>query len=55
MTIIILPLANWGAGTILIAIFAVVCIVLTALVLSFIFGGKKKKEDEMNSSENENL
>ena len=55
MTTFILPLANWGAGTILIVIFAVVCVVLSALVLSFIFGGKKNSDEDVNAPENDSL
>ncbi len=51
----ILPLANWGMGTALIIFFAVLCIVMIAIVLAFVFGGKKKIEGEIPSSENDNL
>lgn len=47
----ILPLANWGNGTILIAIFGVVCIALVAIVLSFVFGSKEKGEDSLTAEE----
>lgn len=55
MTNSITPLAHWGIGTILIIIFAVVCIALTAIVLGFIFGGKKESDKEVAPSDNENL
>lgn len=55
MTNSILPLANWGMGTAIIIFFAVLCVAMTVLVLSFVFGGKKKSEEEMNSSEKDNL
>ncbi len=42
-----IPLADWGVGTALIAVFALVCIGLTAIVLSMVFSGKKK--DDSNS------
>lgn len=42
----LLPLVNWGMGTALIIIFAVVCVVLTAIVVSFVMKGKKKDEDD---------
>ncbi len=45
MTNLAIPLADWGMGTTLIVIFALVCVMLTAIVLSFIFGGKKKDGD----------
>ncbi len=51
MTNSILPLANWGMGTGIIIFFAILCIVMSALVLSFVFGGKKKGDDEATSSE----
>ncbi len=55
MTNSILPLANWGMGTAIIIFFAVLCIALTAIVLSFVFGGKKKSDDEKTPSEKDNL
>lgn len=42
----IIPLADWGMGTALIIIFALVCVVLTLIVLSLVFSGKKKGEDK---------
>ncbi len=51
----IIPLANWGMGTGIIIVFAVVCIVMTAIVLNFVFSGKKKNEDENTHSEKDNL
>lgn len=54
MAHLFIPLANWGVGTILIVIFAVVCLALSALVISFIFGAKKT-EGEDESSQNDNL
>lgn len=42
----IIPLADWGVGTTLIIIFALVCIVLTLIVLSLVFSGKKKGQDK---------
>jgi hypothetical protein len=55
MTNSILPLANWGMGTGIIIFFAILCIVMSALVLSFVFGGKKKGKDEINSSKDDNF
>ncbi len=49
-----IPLANWGMGTFLIIIFALVCIVLTIIVLAFIFGGKKKENEDKPFPEKEN-
>ena len=50
----LIPLVDWGMGTALIVIFALVCIGLTALVLSFVFGGKKKTDDNSFPSDEEN-
>lgn len=41
----VISLANWGIGTALIIIFALVCVVLTLIVLSLVFSGKKKEQD----------
>lgn len=49
-----IPLANWGMGTALIIFFAVLCIVLSAIVISFVMGGKKKNDGEMKAPEDEN-
>jgi len=51
MVNLFIPLANWGIGTILIVIFAFVCLALSALVLSFVFGATKKNDDEIPSDE----
>lgn len=45
MTNSIIPIANWGIGTALIAIFALVCVALTAIVLIMIFGNRKKDDE----------
>ncbi len=42
----IIPLVNWGMGTAIIIVFAIVCIALTALVINFWLSGKKKNEEE---------
>lgn len=47
----IIPLADWGMGTALIVIFALVCLGLTIVVLSLVFSGPKKKgEGTVNPS-----
>lgn len=51
MTNSILPLANWGMGTAIIIFFAILCVVLSVMVISFVFSGKKKNDEEVNSSE----
>lgn len=55
MTNLILPLANWGMGTAIIIFFAVLCVAMTALVLSFVFSGKKKSDEDLTSSEDDKL
>lgn len=52
---VILPLADWGMGTAIIIFFAVLCVALPAIVLAMVFSGKKKKNDKLNSSQDENL
>ncbi len=41
----IIPLANWGVGTAIIIVFALVCIVLSVMVINFVMKGKKKDEE----------
>lgn len=55
MTNSILPLANWGMGTAIIIFFAVLCVALTAIVLAFVLGGTKKKDEDVTSSDSDNL
>lgn len=56
MTNSIIPMANWGMGTALIAFFALVCVALTAIVLIMIFGGRKKdEENSLNSPDSKNV
>ncbi|WP_262497871.1 hypothetical protein [Marixanthomonas spongiae] len=38
----IIPLVDWGMGTAIIGVFAVVCVVLTIVVYSMVNSGKKK-------------
>lgn len=47
----LIPLVDWGMGTALIVIFALVCIALTVIVLGFVFSGKKKNDGDSTSSE----
>jgi len=54
MTNSILPLANWGMGTALIIFFAVLCVVLSAIVINFVMSGKKKDNDDEVFPRNEN-
>ena len=41
---LILLLANWSIGTIIIGVFAIVCIVMIAIVYSLTNSGKKKQQ-----------
>jgi hypothetical protein len=50
-----ISLANWGMGTALIIFFAVLCIVLSAIVISFVMGSKMKKDGDSVASEEEKL
>lgn len=38
-----IPLANWDIGTALIIVFAVVCVVLSVMVINFVMKGKKNE------------
>lgn len=53
MTNFLISLVNWGMGTALIIIFAVVCIVLTIMVLNFAIKGKSKEEYMNEHKENQ--
>lgn len=55
MTTSIIPMANWGMGTALIALFALVCIGLTVVVLMMVFSGKKGEDDSIDSPKSENI
>jgi len=39
-----IPLVNWGMGTIIIGVFALVCVILVLVVLN-LMNSDKKKED----------
>jgi len=41
-----LALYNWDLGVILIGVFALVCVALVAILISFIMSGKKKTNEE---------
>lgn len=40
-----IPLVNWGMGSILIGIFALVCIVMALVIYNMANAGKKDSED----------
>ncbi|WP_405370270.1 hypothetical protein [Nonlabens sp. Asnod2-A12] len=46
MKAIFLPLVNWGMGTVIIGVFAVVCIALVLVVYSLANGDKKSTDTE---------
>lgn len=48
MNLHFLPLVNWGMGTIIIGVFALVCIVLTAIVMNMVKGNKKNNDPTNN-------
>ncbi|WP_271393898.1 hypothetical protein [Aequorivita sinensis] len=50
MTNSILPLANWGMGTAIIIFFAVLCVVMAAIVLNFVLRGKGSNDHNNNSN-----
>tara|TARA_R110000787_G_scaffold109035_2_gene217550 strand:- start:38492 stop:38623 length:132 start_codon:yes stop_codon:yes gene_type:complete len=39
----LIPLYNHGMGVMLIGVFALVCVILVVVLVSFMYGGKKKK------------
>ncbi|MFS4416976.1 hypothetical protein [Maribacter sp. 2307ULW6-5] len=40
----LLPLVNWNNGIIMIAVFALVCIILVSVLISLMNSGKKKED-----------
>ena len=45
MKSIFLPLVNWEMGTLLIVVFAIVCIVLVGIIYNMTQSGQKNTED----------
>ncbi len=45
MKILMLPLVNWGMGVAIIGVFALVCIVLTLIVINMVKSDKKAKTE----------
>jgi len=41
-----LALANWNNGVIMIAIFALVCVILIGILINFMMSGKKEEDTE---------
>lgn len=48
MKTLFLPLVNWGVGALMIGIFALVCVLITAVVIKMVTG-EKSKDDPSNS------
>jgi len=46
MNLLFLPLVNWGMGTIIIVVFVIVCIVMTAIVMNMAKGDKKNNKSD---------
>ncbi|CAM1345663.1 hypothetical protein [Tenacibaculum amylolyticum] len=38
-----LPLVSWSNGAVMIAVFALVCVILIGVVLLLVMGGKRKE------------
>lgn len=59
MNLLFLPLVNWGLGTIIIGVFALVCIILVVVIYNLSRGTNKAKDyiDNTNieNSETKNL
>jgi len=51
MKSLILPLVNWGMGAAIIGVFALVCIVLAAVVINMVKSDKKAKEETESNKE----
>jgi len=52
MKTLFLPLVDWGMGTFIIGVFAVVCIVMVAVVYSLSRGSKAKNDSNDNELDN---
>jgi hypothetical protein len=44
MKLLSLPLFNWTNGVVMIGVFALVCVILIAVLINFMAGGKKKDQ-----------
>ena len=53
MNTLLLPLVNWGLGTIIIGVFVVVCIILVAVIYS-LSRGTNNVRDDVNDTNIEN-
>lgn len=41
-----LALYDWNTGVILIAVFALVCVILVGVLINFVMSGKKKEDTD---------
>jgi len=48
MNLLFLPLVNWGLGTIMIGVFAVVCVVLVAVIYNLSRDTKRSTDENQN-------
>ncbi|MDT0555919.1 hypothetical protein [Patiriisocius hiemis] len=55
MKALFLPLVDWGMGTIIIGVFALVCVILTAIVIGMMNSGKKNGSKNSNKTEEDEL
>ncbi|WP_179344380.1 hypothetical protein [Winogradskyella ursingii] len=55
MNSLFLPLVNWGLGTIIIGVFAVVCIVLVAVIYNLTRSNQNIKNESNEDPENDTI
>jgi len=55
MKTMFLPLVNWGMGTIIIGVFAVVCVVLVAVIYNLTRSTQKVNDDNNKVSKDDTI
>ena len=45
-----LPLVNWGMGSTIIGVFALVCVILVVVVYNMVTSDSEKKENDENTA-----
>ncbi len=45
-----LPLVNWGMGSAIIGVFALVCVILVVVVYNMVTSDSEKKENDENTA-----
>lgn len=55
MKTMFLPLVNWGMGTIMIGVFAVVCVVLVAVIYNLTRSTQKVNDDNNKVSKDDTI